>query len=350
MAKKESGFDIIKQHIKNNTISPAYLFYGDEIFLKDMYIPKIKELGYDGTFPDFNDIKITADTSIDDIDAVWESYPMMADKKFIYVKDSNIFAGSSKKDPALSQKIDFWISKFKTIPEYIFVIFDEKEVDARTAAYKAFTKVGTALKFEYWEDYELIAWVQRSFTKVGKKIDKSVAEYFVSVCNKGISEVKNEMDKLINYCDDEVLKSDIDRVVAKSVDVQVFTITDNIISGDIKNAINILSDFKAQNIKPMEIFFLIFNTFVKMHHTLLMLDSGFSYDAISAKLFPKNVPSKMRFLIQRYERGAKALGETFLTNQLIQAAEINLKIRSGETDEWIALEQYITECIYKRRY
>lgn len=345
MAASANGFVTVKEHIKNKTVSKAYLFYGEEIYLKNMYIPKIKNLGYDGTFSDFNDIKITADTTLDEIDAFWESYPMMSDKKFIYVKDSGIFSGS-KKDAQSSDKAAFWVKKLNDIPEYIFIIFDEKEVDARSAAYKAIVKNGTALKFDYWDEYETLAWVQRTFAKAEKKIDKSTAQYFVSICSKGLNEIKNETDKLISFCGGEVLKSDIDRVVTKSQDTQVFAITDNIIAGDIKSAISILSDFRAQNMKPVEIFFLIFNTFDKMLRTLLMLKNSFGYEAVAAKMFPQKAPSKMTFLIRKYEKSAKSLGESFLTRQIINGADINLTIRSGDIDEWTALEQYIAECIH----
>ena len=348
MAKKaeQSAAEIAKQHIKNNTPSQAYLFYGEEIFLKNMYIPKIKALGYDGSFPDFNDIRITADNTIDEIDALFESYPVMSDKKFIYVKDSGIFKSGKSADSVQSAKTEFWVEKLKNIPDFLFIIFDEKDVDARSAAYKAVAKAGTILQFNYWDEHETLAWVQRGFSKAGKKIDKSVAEYFLSVCNKGLGEISNEMNKLINYCPTEVLKSDIDNVVSKSLDVQVFSITDYIIAGNVKGAVSVLSDFKAQNMKPIEIFFLIFGAFDKMLHTMLMLKNGATYDMVSSKIFPKNQPSKMTFLIKKYAHGAQMLGEKFLTKQVIDAAEINLNIRQGNIDDWTALEQYVTECIY----
>lgn len=351
LAKKttENALTVVKQHIKDKTISQVYLFYGEEVFLKNMYLPKIKELGYDGSFADFNDIRINSDTSLGDIDALWDSYPMMSDKKFIYVKNSGAFSGSKKKSEngaSFSEISAFWTEKLKDIPEYIFLIFDEKDVDARTASYKALTKVGTALKFDYWNDYEILSWVERGFAKAGKKIDKSVAQNFINICNKGLSDIKNEMDKLISFCDSEILQSDVDRLVTKSVDIQVFDITENIISGNIKKAINILADMRTQNMSATEIFFLIFNTFDRLLRTLLMRNEGANYEQIASKLYPKNVPSKMTFLIQKYEKCAKTLGEAFLTKQVIDGAEIVLNMRRGNIDEWTALETYITECAY----
>jgi len=349
LAKKENGLDIVKQHIKNNTISQVYLFYGDEIFLKNMYIPKIKELGYDGTFADFNDITVSSELSFGDIDALWDSYPTMSDKKCIYVKDSGAFSGSKKKNLSgvpYPDIAEFWLEKLKNIPEYIFLIFDEKVVDARTATYKALTKAGTALKFEYWSDYEILAWVERGFNKAGKKIDKAVAQYFISVSGKGLGDIKNEMDKLISFCDNEILISDIDRVVSKSIDIQVFDITNRIVDGNIKKAISILEDFRTQNMDPFDAFFPVSSTFDKLLRTLLMRKAGNTYEQIASQLFPKNVPSKMTLIVQKYDKCANQLGEEFLTNQVINVAEIILNIRRGNIDAWTALEQYITECSY----
>lgn len=346
MAKKTKNNRLItvKEHIKNNTISPVYLFYGEETFIKDTYLPKIKALGYDGSFPDFNDLKITDSTPLSDIDAMFESYPVMSDKKFIYIKDSGIF---SKRCP--SEKSEFWVEKLTDIPDFLFIIFDEKDVSGTSSVYKALIKVGTALNFEHWETHEILSWIQRGFIKAGKKIDKSTAEYLISICNPGLGEIKNEMDKLINYCGNEIYKSDVDAVVSKSLDAQIFDITDNIISGNLSSSLSTLSNFRAQDLEPLEIFSLIFGSFNRMLRVLLMMSEGANYESVAAKLYPSKNPSSMIFLIKKYEQRAKAFGEKFLTKQVINAAELIYSTRTGTMNSWLVLENYITECIYAKK-
>lgn len=357
LKNKENAVQTVKKHIKDNTFSRVYLFYGDEVFLKNMYISKLKQAVYDGSFSEFNDIRIPEDASADDIDALLERYPVMSDKKFIYVKDSGIFKTKSKKkstedapqnESSVSPLAEFWVEKLKGLPDFLTVVFDEKEVSAASSAYKAIAKSGTVLEFDFLSDEELLAWIQREFRAAHKKIDKNTAQYLINVCDKGMTPLKNEITKLINYCNDEVFISDIDKLASKSLEVRIFDVTNAITDGNVNAAIKILAEFKAQNLNPVQIFHLIFDAFDKMLHASLMVSNGSTYESIAAAIFPKQQPSRMTFMVRNYIKAANFFGEAFLTEQIINGAEIIYQMRHDGIDEWIALEEYVSECIYSK--
>ena len=51
---KEDSFLKLKEQIKSGNIGNLYLFFGEEIFVKDMYLDKMKSFVPDGGFADFN--------------------------------------------------------------------------------------------------------------------------------------------------------------------------------------------------------------------------------------------------------------------------------------------------------
>lgn len=336
MAAKEDSFLKLKQQIKNGETGNLYLFFGDEIFVKNMYLEKMKSMIPDGGFADFNSIYLEAgDMTPDRVDDALNSFPMMADKKLVLVKDSGIFK-------AASQEIkDFWQERLSDIPDYVLLIFDEREVDKRSVTYKAVAKYGLPVEFAYMKDYEVSAWVVREAQKAGKKISKDSADYLVAMCDAGISNVKNELDKLINYSDSEIYKSDIDKVVSKPMGIVVFEITDALIAGNGDKAMEVVLRMREGRESAFNILYLLSSAFDKMLYCKLMLSEGASYDAIAAKL--KLAP----FILRKYIDGAKQFSEEFLTQRIMKTAECDLAIKQGETDEWNALLQYIFECIRK---
>ena len=54
MAKKNDALPELRRQIKENTLKPLYLFYGEEEYLKELYTNRIIEKIPDGGFPDFN--------------------------------------------------------------------------------------------------------------------------------------------------------------------------------------------------------------------------------------------------------------------------------------------------------
>ena len=74
-----------------------------------------------------------------------------------------------------------------------------------------------------------------------------------------MASINNEIKKLIDFCDEEIYKTDIDRVVAKSMEVIVFELTDAIMLGNTQKAMETLADLKT--VKRKCVYAYIFNAF-----------------------------------------------------------------------------------------
>ena len=300
--------------------------YGQEVYVKDLYINQISTAVDDGGFPDFNKIVLDSkDTIPADIDDAFDSFPMMSDKKLIIIKDSGIFQRANE------EQKEYWQNRLENIPDYLIVIFDEKEVDKRSALFKKAAKIGFEIEFSLMESSQIVTWVERETMKAGKKISKDTAGYFVSICDEGMSNIKNELDKLIAYCDKDIGKSDVERIVSKAVGVRVFELTDCIMA---KNADGALKTVRESAFKLL---YLLSSSFDKMLYCLLLLSEGENYSDISSKA--KIAP----FLVKKYINSARCLGENFLTERIMQIADYDLAIKNGEIGEWEALEKFVTD-------
>ncbi len=332
--KKEDNLLILKQQIKKAETGRLYLFYGEESYVKLLYRRQLEALVPEDAFSDFNRITYEGkEATLERLDDALTSFPMMAEKKLIIIKNSGIFKSAS------DEVKEFWQSRLNDLPDFVLVIFDEQEIDKRSSLFKAVSKNGLAVEFNYLKDYEVISWISREVQKCGKKISKDTAEYLYSMCDEGLQNVKNELDKLFNYCGEEIYKSDIEKAVSKPLNIVIFEITDAVMAKNSDRAMETILRLRANKESAFNILYLLSSAFDKMLLSKLMLDGGASYEEVTSRL---KLP---RFIASKYIDGARGFSKSFLIDRVSKTAELDLAIKQGETDEWTALMQYVFDSV-----
>ena len=341
--KKESKLPLLKEQIKENRLEKLYLFYGEEEYLKEHYIKKITELIPDGGLPEINRITINGQADYNDYDDAWEGMPMMTDRRLLLIRDSNIFTIKKSKDiiPPTEDQREFWAEKFKRLSDDTVVIFCEKNVDQRSALYKSTAKLGFAVDFEYLPVPDLKAWVVKKAMKAGKKIDDTTAEYLISVIDKGLNNLERELDKLINFCDGIIYRSDVDRIASRSTEIKIFDITNGINEGDADKVFRTLNELRTQKESPFGTLYLIYSNVTKMLRLRLANTTNRSEAAKLLGCSP--------WMAQQYISGASGFTTAALKQMTIRVPEIDLEIKQGRIGEREALEQYIFEALEMRK-
>lgn len=341
MAKAAKKNDIIelKAQLKEGRLQKLYVFYGEEEYLKELYIKRIMDMVPDAGLEEFNRIVINGAADYSEYDSAWEGMPMMTDRRVLMIRDSNIFAMRKSGDivPPNDEQKKFWTEKFKRLADDTVVIFCEKNVDARSALFKAAVKAGFGVKCEFMPLADLKAWVIKNAMKAGKKIDDKTAEYLISVIDPGLANLEHETNKLISYCDDTIYKTDVDKVVSKALGIKVFDITDGIIEGNADKVFKILNDMKTQKESAFGILYLIYSNVEKLLHLKLA--------KVSSRNDAARVLGGPSWLAGRYFESSKRFSTPLLYHMVTRVPEIDYEIKSGETGEWQALEQYIFEAL-----
>ena len=343
--KKENELAKLRMQIKGGDIKPLYLFYGEEDYLKELYINRIRNLIPDGGFPEFNHIYLTGSLPFSEYDDAWEAFPMMSDKKLIVIKNSGIMksgrAGKDEESHSTEENKNFWQEKLKHISDDTVVIFNEASVDKRSVIYKAIAKQGTVVEFKYMNDADLVTWVTKQCLDKKRKISEDTAARLVSRVDPGLNNLNSELQKLFDFCGEEILASDVDRVVSKSLNVITFDLTNAIMRGDAKGALSILNDIKANSKESsFSILYLLLASFEKILHVKLLGRKSPSEIAAEIGAAP--------FIARRYIDSARGFSEDALVKMVTRVAEIDLEIKEGRVDEWTALYEYITECLHYR--
>lgn len=335
MAQKSTDMKItdLKKELSQGHIRSLYLFYGPENYIKEDYERKISNMVPDGGFPEFNHIRFEGtNTDLSEYDDAWEGLPMMTDRKLIIIRGSGIFKKASE------EVKNFWQEKFSRITDDLVVIFEENEVDKRGILYKAVKKNGCVISFDYQSESDLVTWINRQALKAKIKMSKDAAKYMVNIIEPGLNTLKNEFDKLVNYCDGEITKADIDRVVSKSTQIQAFDLTNAIMKHDADTAMRVVNGLRTSKESAFGILYLMYNSAEK----LLKAKTAGSRN----KYEVAQITGMSPYIADLYISSSAGFSEGAIKRMVTRIPEIDFEIKSGRIDQWTAVEQYIAECIY----
>ena len=330
----------LKNQLKNNEFSCFYLFHGEEEYLRDFYANKIAQsICTDENIKAFNYMKINGvKPNYDVLTEFLVSYPFMSDRKVIIIKNSGILKKATDADK------EFWKDALENSYDYVTIIFSEEEIDKRGVIYKELSKLADVYDFKYQKTSDLVSWVARVLASEGKKMSKNDIEYLLESSDNGMLNLKSELDKLISYAKDKdfVTKEDVDLLVCKSAESRVFSMIDDLVSGNSKGAYEKLDELKKFKESPVAIVSLIARQYT-IYRKIKALSNKLSTADMSKELGIKD------FFLKRHTMAQKYMSQEYIDSIILLCAKADNDIKSGKTDGWIAVETILNKCMCKSR-
>lgn len=277
MARKEdtqAALQELKTAIKEKCPSRLYVFHGEENFLLNYYLGKLKSLLIDDLTESFNYHRLTNETF--DVqafaDAV-ENLPMMAEFSMVQVDDIDIF----KLGEDARNKIGEVLSD---IPDYCTVVFTYETVEWKLdKRYKklaaAFADNGCIVEFPKQEQRDLVSWITRHFLTNKKRITPDLCAYLIELTGGTMTALSGEISKICAYSGaDEICKADIDAVVEPVMDAVVFQMTDMLSAGQFPKALGKLQQLLKMQQEPIAILGAIGMHLRRISTARVLLDNG----------------------------------------------------------------------------
>lgn len=268
-----SAMQELKKDLNAGTPKPVYLFYGEEAFLRDYYLGKLKETILPAGLEDFNlHTAKGKECSIDWIEQAADCLPMMSERTLVVVTDFDLF-GQGEKGRDRLMKI------LSALPDYCTLVFVYDllacKMDGRSKLLALIKKLGAAVDFQRQDEEQLTGWICRQFKKAGKSIDTRDAGYLVFLCGDLMHSLSSEIGKIAAYADHpRVTREDIDAVAAPQVSAVVFKMTDALASKDFDKAAAVLADLLHNRESPVMILSVMGKYFRQLYTARLCLDAG----------------------------------------------------------------------------
>ncbi len=227
------NYEQFSKHLDKGEPHPFYLFYGDEIFLAEDAIQKLKAKVFEDSLADFNlDHFYGGELDVSDLGAAIETLPMMGQKRLVILKDAHLLKANDLEK----------IAEFVSIPidTTIFVAFFQN-VDQRKKIFKDLFKKMTVVAFAEISDRFIPSWIDRLVRSYGKTIAPPVAIALQNLVGNRLIDLNNEINKLSLYVGEkrEIEISDIEAVVSKYKMDSVFELTNAIAAKQTEKALKI---------------------------------------------------------------------------------------------------------------
>ena len=245
-----SGFDKLKKDLSAGKPGQLYIFHGEETYLRDHYLNRLREVILAGGLGEFNRHDLSAkDMSPHALEEAVDCLPMIAERTLIEVTDFDLFKAGEKEE---------YIRILSNLPDYCCLVFLydvlEYKPDARTKLAQAVKAQGTAVNFARQSPRELADWVRRHFKAQGKDIDPRLCEELIFLCGDLMHSLQQEVGKIAAYAKgDKITRADIEAVATPQLSAVVFRIADAIGEKNFDRAAAILGELYQMQKSPYEI-------------------------------------------------------------------------------------------------
>lgn len=309
------------KNVSEGKFSNLYFFFGNEEYLKELYIKRLITAVVPKGTEAFNLFVFKENGEIRDIMNAVEQIPVMNEYKAVYLDNIDIF----KRDSAFR---DGLMSCISDIPPYTVLIIRENKIDEKTKLGKEIKKLGAVIKCEYPSSSDMRAFIAREFKKSGKKISASNADKIINECEKDMYAVSNLISSVSAYMreKEEVTEDLLNLFIVKSVDSAIYDLTDSVVTGNAKKAYEILNGLTLfPKNTPQSLFTAISNHIMSLYIIKTCRKAGIGSNEMLSYLSGKFPP----FLINKYTGQLKNIQEDTLDRLLCFCADADYKLKNG---------------------
>lgn len=268
-----------------------------------------------------------SERNISEVITELDTYSLFSTRKIVFAYDC-LFLTTDKTD--IEHDIDMFTKYINNPKEDSVLVLACRKLDGKKNIAKLVKE-----KFKLVEsniDYNEYV---KNKTK-GYKFSNSDISYFLSCMNEDIDRINNELDKLMMLKDDEkeITKSDIDLIVIKKIDDNIFDLIEAIIKKDKKRSLTIYNDIVNYGEEVFKIMISLANQ-VRLLLQVKILEKENDLD-IAEQLHLKN-PKQLYFL-----RGKMSMySKKELADYLLKLAIMDEELKLGKSIDKIVFPIFI---------
>ena len=330
----------LEKKLKNETLDSIYLLYGEELFLLENTLKKIKK-NFGECIKGINYIQID-DTNIAEIISDIETPAFGYEKKLIVARNSGILKKEGKRKNVeiakLREKLSDYIkNNYKLIQESVVLVIVEENVENKNVLYKEIDKVGIVCDFEYQKPIQIEKRLKAICQAYKVNISDFEVRYLIESCGTNMQDLINELRKLIEYAGENgtIKKEDIDKLSIKKLESVIFDLTDNLGKKETRKALQVLNNLIYAKEPIQKILVTLYNHFKKLYITKIAIKTN--KDIITSL----NLKSNQTFLVNKYKTQSRYFDEEDLRQILQNLRDLDYNYKIGLIDLQIGLESIL---------
>lgn len=327
----------LREKIKNEPLG-IYLFYGEESYLKKIYIDKIVKKTVEEDFADFNyHIFEGKEASFSEIYESVVAVPMMAETKCIIVKD---FPLDSLDDSDFEQ-LEALLTDTPDDCALIFTFLAYEPMGVKwIKAIKLFDAFGSTINCEKKSQNDLIRTLESGAKKRSRVFARGAAAHLIRSVGNDLNTLLNELEKVCAYSEgEEIAASDIDAVCIKSLDAKVFDMIRDLTAGRFDSSFKKLAILFEQREDEFQILGALIANYSDIYRAKSAVKSGNRAEK-TAEFY--NYKDK-EFRLTNAAKSSASLSFEAITECIEILADADATMKSSSFDKRLVLEQTLVK-------
>lgn len=329
--------------VKKDDLNSVYLFTGEEEYLMRDTTALLKEKYIDNSFETLNYVNIDENESnFETILNACETLPFMGEKKMVVINNIEKLIENDKDD--LSKKLSKYIEGLDNFV-LLLIIDKHNSLKKTTSIYKKAKKMGIVVDFDGLKGRDINNWVLNTVKGKNKSISGNNINYFLNKSSyskygssKNLYDIENELLKVISYSEkDEISKENIDMVLIKTLDNNIFDLLKYISERNSDQAIVIFNEIHEMKEPLQRVVYMIIR-----HLRLLLM-----YKLYKEKGYSENdARSKMKispYEFKNISRQSNGFRKARLIIALDEILNLDVKQKTSSLDDKLALEILIVK-------
>lgn len=319
----------VLEDIKNQEYKQAYLFFGEEGYLKKQYRNKLLQ-AWNPDGDTMNESRFEGKgIDVKEVISLGETMPFFSDRRIILLENTGFFKNQC---PELAEYLN-------NLPDYLYLLFVEEEVDKRSKMFKTVKQIGRVVDFAVQDEKTLMRWVLGIMKREGKQITQRDMEHFLSKTGTDMSNIEKELEKLLCYTMDRsvITGEDIDAVCTTQINNRIFAMVQAVAEQNQKKALDLYYDLLALKEPPMRILFLLARQFNLLLQVKELQRLGCDQKTIASRT------GLQSFVVRNYT----GCTGRYTTAQLRQAVEdftqTEEEVKTGRLSDVLSVELLIVE-------
>lgn len=332
--------------LKQQAIQPCYLLEGEEEYTKQRALQDLRSAVLPPDLAMLNE-SVLNDPAADVLIAAAETFPMMADKRLIIVRDCSHLQGRTGREEseiaspsADGDRIAAYVQQLPNTACLVFVT--RGRANGTRKLTKQLTKQGAVVTFDRLTHQELIRWVARDLKALGKRIAADAAEELLFTCGQDMNLLRREIEKLAAFADtrDAIGREDIQAIATRATEYKVFDLADAVMARNAEKAVTLMNGMIRDGEARLFLLALLQAQCRQQFLLKLMGPDAREAAAASALAVPPFVARKLLATSQRYTLPA-------LRWAYDQCVETEFRVKSGAQNEEGCLEMLVYQLLVR---
>ncbi|HFR3099712.1 TPA: DNA polymerase III subunit delta [Enterococcus faecalis] len=327
------------KEVREQKIAPVYLLIGTELYLTELFKTTLMKELLTEEDDQFNFFSFDMEeTPLSVAIAEAETIPFFGDYRLVFVENP-YFLTAERKTNGVEHDVNLLLNYLESPSPTTVLVFmaSYEKLDERKKVTKALKKNATVVDVNPMDEKAIRQYISQTIESEGYTIRSDAFDLLLQLTDLNLSKIMGELQKLYLYALETktITRGAVQELVPKSLEHNVFDLTNEVLSGNSEKAVQLYEDLLLQGEETIKLNAILLNQIRLFLQTKILAKMGYQQANIADTL--KVHPYRVKLALQQVRRFELSRLER-LYDELV---ENDYRMKTGQMDKELLFQLFI---------